>query len=55
MSIRFVTSLDDEPTKPNLIDVGTKFIFAMVNGKPYTSEVIEPDGSRIAIGVPAAV
>jgi hypothetical protein len=52
MSIRFVASLDETPSKPNFIEVGTRILFTMVAGKPQPYEVIEPDGSRFSIGIP---
>lgn len=52
MSIKFVSNLDDEPKKPNLISVGTSVLFKMVGSVPYPYEIIEPDGSSYSIGIP---
>lgn len=51
MSIRFVSTLEEEP-QHSLVEVGLRIIFTMVNGQVKPCEIIEPDGTEIAIGVP---
>lgn len=54
MSIRFVDTLDEQPKAPNLVEVGTRIIFATIGSLVKPCEVVSPDGEHVSIGIPAA-